>query len=36
MKQAQRMQADLARVQEELKDERVEVVGSAAVRFASS
>ncbi len=33
MKQAQRMQADMARVQEELKDERVEVsVGGGAVR----
>lgn len=33
MKQAQKMQADMARVQEELKDERVEVsVGGGAVK----
>lgn len=33
MKQAQRMQAEMARVQEELKDERVETsVGGGAVR----
>ncbi|KAF0208322.1 MAG: YbaB/EbfC family nucleoid-associated protein [Actinomycetota bacterium] len=33
MKQAQRMQADMARVQEELKDEHVEVsVGGGVVR----
>lgn len=33
MKQAQKMQAEMARVQEELKDERVEVsVGGGAVR----
>jgi len=33
MKQAQKMQADMARVQEELKDERVEVsVGGGVVR----
>lgn len=33
MKQAQKMQADMARVQEELKDERVEVsVGGGVVK----
>jgi hypothetical protein len=33
MKQAQKMQADMARVQEELKDERVEAsVGGGAVK----
>lgn len=33
MKQAQKMQAEMARVQEELKDERVEVsVGGGAVK----
>ncbi len=33
MKQAQRMQAEMARVQEELKDEKVEVsVGGGAVK----
>ncbi|MGB4592617.1 MAG: YbaB/EbfC family nucleoid-associated protein [Coriobacteriia bacterium] len=33
MKQAQRMQAEMARVQDELKDERVEVsVGGGAVK----
>ncbi len=35
MKQAQKMQADMARVQEELKDERVEVsVGGGVVKVA--
>jgi DNA-binding YbaB/EbfC family protein len=35
MKQAQRMQAEMARVQEELKDERVEAsVGGGAVKVA--
>lgn len=35
MKQAQKMQADMARVQDELKDERVEVsVGGGAVKVA--
>lgn len=35
MKQAQKMQADMARVQEELKDERVEAsVGGGAVKVA--
>jgi hypothetical protein len=35
LKQAQRMQAEMARVQEELKDERVEAsVGGGAVKVA--
>lgn len=37
MKQAQRMQADMARVQEELKDEHVEVsVGGGVVKVVMS
>lgn len=37
MKQAQRMQADMARMQEELKDERVEAsVGGGAVKVEMS